>query len=126
MHRHQYSPWQLCVFGFVCLGAGPLQAQNIPIEDLRYWQFENNAGWKALNRGDFTRAEENFKSAIKEIKPYQTSDQPATTDSVARIGARPSGKRCRGSSLARGSFGMERCHPNASAKVLPGCQGQFA
>jgi tetratricopeptide (TPR) repeat protein len=49
--------------------------QEASINELQEWQYHNNAAWRYLNKGDFPRAEERFKLAIKVILPYPATSQ---------------------------------------------------
>ena len=68
-------PGLATVWVVLALSPSMAKAQEIPIERLVDWKFYNNTGWTYLNRGDYVKAEERFKMAIQEIRPYQVKDQ---------------------------------------------------
>jgi tetratricopeptide (TPR) repeat protein len=47
-----------------------VRAQEVPIGVLSEWKFYNNSAWMYLNKGDYIKAEERFKLAIRMIRPY--------------------------------------------------------
>src|SRR5262249_29674938 len=63
--------------GLVALLLGPanVRADEIPFRVLQDWKYYNDTGWIFLNKGDYSRAEQRFRMAITEIRPYQTTDQ---------------------------------------------------
>lgn len=47
---------------------------KMSFDALRDWAYYNNAGWRAVDRGDLSRAELCFGEAIKLAQPYQGDD----------------------------------------------------
>ena len=73
--------------GVIVLSLSPsvTRAQDIPIEVLNDWKFYNNGGWAFLNRGQFDKAEDRFKRAIRRIRPFQVKDQRLLARSYADL-----------------------------------------
>ena len=63
--------------GLVAMAVGTTSArgEEIPIEVLQNWRIHNNTGWALLNRGDYDKAEQRFRMAIEEVRPYSKQDQ---------------------------------------------------
>jgi tetratricopeptide (TPR) repeat protein len=64
--------------GFVTLAAGPAGAQDpqeIPLSALHDWQYYNNTGWLALDRGNLDRAAQAFRKAIALLRPYEAKER---------------------------------------------------
>jgi tetratricopeptide (TPR) repeat protein len=67
------------------LSSADVRADDIPIRAFQDWNYYNTRGWIYLSRGDYARAEQRFRQAIMEIKPYQTSDQRLLARSYADL-----------------------------------------
>jgi tetratricopeptide (TPR) repeat protein len=50
------------------------RAGEIPDQNIQNWNIYNNAGWMLLNRGAYDKAEQRFRMAIAEIRPYAKTD----------------------------------------------------
>jgi tetratricopeptide (TPR) repeat protein len=66
----RYRVGLLSVLWIASAGSSVAPAQEIPLGRLSDWTMENDAGWRSLNKGDYAKAEEHFKIAIKDILPY--------------------------------------------------------
>lgn len=49
----------------------PARSADVPINVLSAWTTYNNYGWTNLRQGRYARAEEQFRMAIEEIRPYE-------------------------------------------------------
>jgi tetratricopeptide (TPR) repeat protein len=64
----------------------PAAAEDeIPLQALQNWKIYNNAGWAFLNRGRYDQAEDKFRRAIAEIRPYAKQDMRLMARSYADL-----------------------------------------
>jgi tetratricopeptide (TPR) repeat protein len=57
---------------------GPALAQDpkdLPFDALTDWYYYNNAGWRALNRGNLERAAQAFRMAIQVLRPCEAQQR---------------------------------------------------
>jgi tetratricopeptide (TPR) repeat protein len=64
-------------------GQGQAQEQELSIQLMRDWQYYNNTGWQAINRGRYQRAAEAFHLAIELLRPYEASHKTLLARSSA-------------------------------------------
>jgi tetratricopeptide (TPR) repeat protein len=95
-------------------------AADIPIEVLQNWNIYNNAGWIFLNRGQYDKAEDRFRRAISEIRPYAKEDQRLLARSYADL-ARVfyhQGRYADAEPLARWALTVRESNPRVSADAV--------
>ena len=61
------------------------RAGDIPLRALADWSLYNNRGWNLLHQGKYDKAEQQFRMAIEEIRPYITDDQRLLARSYADL-----------------------------------------
>src|SRR5262249_29836819 len=102
------------------LGAAKGSADDIPVLVLRDWQYYNDTGWMYLNRANYAKAEQRFRMAIDEIRPYQTTDQRLLARSYADL-ARVlyhQGRYADAEPLARWALSVRESHPRTSPDAI--------
>ena len=78
------GPWAIGLTAFaVGWGAAVARADDPSISAFRDWQYYNNTGWRALNRGNLARASQAFQQAIEILRPYQASQARTLARSYA-------------------------------------------
>ena len=80
----------------------------------------NNAGWRSLNQGQYDKAEEQFRLAIEEIRPYQKKDQRLLARSYADL-ARVfyhQGRYADAEPLAKWALSVRESHPKTNPDAV--------
>ena len=102
------------------LSSAAARGDEIPIRVLQDWKYYNDTGWTYLNRADYARAEQRFKKAIDEIRPYQRSDQRLLARSYADL-ARVlyhQGRYADAEPLARWALSVRESHPKVNPDAV--------
>ncbi len=118
--RRQLPVFSLSVAILITFVAGTVSAEDIPIDILRYWQIENNAGWNWINKGDYPRAEQRFRRAIELVRPYQKHDQIVLARGYADL-ARVlyhEGRYAEAEPLAKWALAVRQSHPRSSPEAI--------
>jgi tetratricopeptide (TPR) repeat protein len=95
------------------------RADDIPIEILQNWKIYNNSGWIFLNQGKYDKAEDRFRRAIAEIRPYSKTDHWMLARSYADL-ARVlyhQGRYADAEPLAAWALSVRESHPRG--KITP-------
>ncbi len=58
---------------------------EIPIQAIQNWNFYNTAGWRFLNSRQYDKAEDRFRRAIAEIRPFAKKDMRLMARSYADL-----------------------------------------
>src|ERR1700734_2321317 len=85
MRKFTSFPRLLTVLAASFLSPCPARADDVPIEILTYWQFYNDTGWTYIRKGEYTKAEERFRMAIEEVRPFQKNEQRLLARSYADL-----------------------------------------
>src|SRR4051794_20389709 len=103
--------------------AGPARgqdAQEMPIPVLHDWQYYNNVGWRAVDRGDLDRAAQAFRMAIQIVRPYEARERILMARSNADF-ARVlylQKRYAEAESLARWALAVREAHPGNRSEAL--------
>jgi tetratricopeptide (TPR) repeat protein len=77
----------VAAIGAVAAGPAAMSAgaEDIPLEILQRWNIYNTSGWNFVNSGRYDQAEDRFRRAIEEIRPYVKSDYRLMARSYADL-----------------------------------------
>lgn len=119
--RHPSTCLRVLV-GLASLAMGPAaaRAEEIPIEILQNWKIYNNSGWILLNQGRYDQAEDRFRRAIAEIRPYSKEDRRLLARSYADL-ARVfyhQGRYADAQPLAEWALSVRESHPRVSPDAV--------
>ena len=104
----------------LALVAWPAPAQDMPYNVMSDWQFYNNTGWQALNRGRYDRAGSAFRIAIDKLRPYEATQKALLARSYADYAKVLAAQQRydEAEPLARWALSVRDATPNTKPEVL--------